>query len=320
MKAIVYSEYGSPGVLRYVDTVKPVPKDHEVLVKIHAASVNPYDWHMMRGKPGFLRLMVGLRRPRDIRLGVDMAGVVEAVSKDVTEFRPGDAVFGVCRGAFAEYGSASVQKLAPKPANVSFEQAAAMPIAAFTALQGLRDAGKIRPGQRVAIDGASGGVGTFAVQLAKTFGAEVTAVCSTGKLDTMRALGADHVVDYTREDFTRDGRRYDLILAANGYHSIFDYRRALAPGGIYVMTGGGGIPMLQAIFLGPLLSLVGGKKLRMKGAKSDKQDLSVLRGLLETGKITPLIDRTYPLSETAEAVRYLEEGHARGKVVLRVAA
>lgn len=250
---------------------------------------------------------------------MDVAGEVESVGPGVSGLKPGDAVFGTCRGAFAEYAWTKQDRLLPKPANLSFEEAAAVPIAGFTALQALRDVGKIQPGQQVAIDGAGGGVGNFGVQIAKAYGTEVTAVCGPGNVDKMRALGADHVVDYSKEDFTRSGRRYDLILGANAFHSLLDYRRALAPKGIYVMTGGGGSQMLQAMLLAPLLSLAGNRKLSMKGAKAKQQDLATLKELLEAGKIKPAIDRRYPLSEAAEAVRYLEAGHARGKVIVNVA-
>jgi len=261
----------------------------------------------------------GLRKPKLTCLGVDVAGEVESVGPGVSGLKPGDAVFGTCRGAFAEYAWTKQDRLLPKPANLSFEEAAAVPIAGFTALQALRDVGKIQPGQQVAIDGAGGGVGNFGVQIAKAYGTEVTAVCGPGNVDKMRALGADHVVDYSKEDFTRSGRRYDLILGANAFHSLLDYRRALAPKGIYVMTGGGGSQMLQAMLLAPLLSLAGNRKLSMKGAKAKQQDLATLKELLEAGKIKPAIDRRYPLSEAAEAVRYLEAGHARGKVIVNVA-
>jgi NADPH:quinone reductase-like Zn-dependent oxidoreductase len=273
----------------------------------------------MRGKPFFLRLMSGgLRAPKRKVPGHDIAGRVEAVGRNVTQFKPGDAVFGACRGAFAEYVCAKEDNLALKPANSSFEDAAAMPVAALTALQGLRDKGRIQPGQKVLVDGASGGVGTFAVQIAKSFGAEVTAVCSTQKVDTARSIGADHIIDYTQEDFTKSGQRYDLILAANAHHSIFDYRRALIQNGIYVMAGGGGLQALQAVLLGPLLSRIGRKKTRFFIAKIDQKDLVFLKELLEAGKVVPVIDRRYPLSDAAEALRYLAEGHAKGKIVLTV--
>jgi len=317
MKAIVYRCYGSPDVLRLEEIEKPVPQDNEVLIEVRAASVNPLDWRLMRGKPLFTRLMIGgLRKPKSTRPGRDVAGQVEAAGRNVTQFKPGDEVFGACQGAFAEYVCAIEDKLALKPANISFEDAAAVPVAAITALQGLRDKGRIQRGQKVLVDGASGGVGTFAVQIAKSFEAEVTAVCSTRNVDTARSIGADHVIDYTRADFTRSGQRYDLIIAANAYHSIFDYRRALSQDGIYVMAGGGWTQILQAMLLGPLLSLIGGKKMRFFMAKINKKDLVLLKELLEAGKAVPIIDRRYPLSGVAEAIRYLEEGHARGKVVI----
>ena len=320
MRAITYTEYGSPDVLRFTDVAKPAPKDNQVLIKVRAASLNALDWRMMRGKPFFARLVIGgLRKPKITRPGVDVAGQVEAVGRNLTQFKPGDEVFGACRGAFAEYVCVIEDKLALKPANISFEAAAAVPVAAITALQGLRDEGRIQRGQKVLVDGASGGVGTFAVQIAKSFGAEVTAVCSTRNVDTARSIGADRVIDYTREDFTQSGQRYDLIIAANAYHSIFDYRRALRPKGIYVMAGGGGVQMLEGMFLGPLLSLIGRKKMRSFIARINKKDLVLLKDLLEAGKVVPVIDRRFPLSGVAEAVRYLEEGHAKGKVVITVA-
>ncbi len=318
MKAIVYSNYGSPDVVKCEEIEKPTAGDNEVLIKVRAASVNPVDWHLMRGKPYVVRILAGLRKPKDTRLGVDAAGQVEAVGRNVTQFKPGDEVFGACRGAFAEYACAIEDRLALKPANISFEDGAAVPVAALTALQGLRDKGRIQRGRKVLVDGASGGVGTFAVQIAKSFGAEVTAVCSTRNVDTARSIGADQVIDYTREDFTQSGQRYDLIIAANAYHSIFDYRRALSQDGIYVMAGGGGVQMLQVMFLGPFLSLIGSKKMRFFIAKINKKDLVLLKDLLEAGKVVPIIDRRYPLSDVAEALRYLEEGHAQGKVVITV--
>jgi NADPH:quinone reductase-like Zn-dependent oxidoreductase len=315
MKAIVRTQYGAPDVLQFREVEKPTPKDNEVLIKLHAASVNPLDLFTMRGAP-LIRLIPGLRTPKDKRIGVDVAGQVEAVGRNITQFKPGDEVFGVCRGAFAEYACATEDKLARKPANISFEDAAAVPVAAITVLQGLRDKGRIQQGQRVLVDGASGGVGTFAVQIAKSFGAEVTAVCSTGKVDTARLIGADHVTDYTREDFTRSGQRYDLILGANAHHSIFDYRRALSQDGIYVVVGGGLARIFQAMLLAPLLSLIGRKKTYFFIANINQKDLVFLKELLEAGKVVPVIDRRYPLSDAAEALRYLEERHAQGKIVL----
>jgi NADPH:quinone reductase-like Zn-dependent oxidoreductase len=318
MKAIVYTQCGPPDVLQFKEVATPTPADDEVLIKVCAASVNPLDRHftIMVG-PLFLRLMLGLSLPKHKILGSDIAGRVEAVGRQVKQFQPGDEVFGgIVVGGFAEYVCAAEDKLALKPANISFEEAAAVPIAAITALQGLRDKGRIQPGQKVLVDGASGGVGTFAVQIAKAFEAEVTAVCSTRNVDKARSIGADHVIDYTREDFTQSGQRYDLILGANAYHSIFDYRRALSQDGVYV--GAGGRPSLQNLLLGPLLSLIGRKKMCTFMAKLNKKDLVFLKDLLETGKVVPVIDRRYPLSEVAEALRYLGEGHAQGKVVITV--
>jgi NADPH:quinone reductase-like Zn-dependent oxidoreductase len=317
MKAIVYTQYGPPDVLQFTEAAKPTPKDDEVLIKIHGASVNPID-QLFRGTPFFVRILTGLRKPKDTRIGSDVAGKVEAVGRNVTRFKPGDEVFGVCRGACAEYGCVIEDKLALKPANLSFADAAAVPVAAITALQGLRDKGRIQPRHKVLVHGASGGVGTFAVQIAKSFGAEVTAVCSTRNVDTARSIGADHVIDYTREDFTQSGQRYDLILAANGHRSIFDYRRALSQDGIYVMAGGGWLQLLQGMLLGPLLSRIGSKKMRFFVANINNKDLVLLKDLLETAKVVPVIDRRYPLSGVAEALRYLKEGHAQGKVVITV--
>jgi NADPH:quinone reductase-like Zn-dependent oxidoreductase len=319
MKAFVYYKYGSPDVLRCEEIEKPIAGDNEVLIKVHAVSVNPLDWHFMRGKPWPVRLASGLLTPKNKVLGCDIAGRVEAVGRNVREFQPGDEVFGTkSLGGLAEYVCVNEDRLALKPANISFEDAAAVPVAAITALLGLRDKGRIQPGHKVLVDGASGGVGTFAVQIAKSFGAEVTAVCSARNVDTARSIGADHVIDYGREDFTRDGQRYDLIFAANAYHSIFDYKRALSQDGIYVMAGGGGVQILQAVLLGPLLSRMGIKTMCFVGAKVRKKDLGFLKDLLEAGTVVSVIDRRYPFSEVAEAIRYLEEGHARGKVVVAV--
>jgi len=317
MKAIIYHDYGSPEVLQCEEIEKPAPADKEVLIKVRAAALNALDWRMMRGTPVFLRPMIGgLRKPKITRPGVDLAGQVEAVGREVTQFKPGDEVFGVGRGSLAEYVCTIEDKLALKPANISFEEAAAIPVAGITALQGLRDKGRIQRGQKVIIDGASGGVGTFAVQLAKSFGAEVTAVCSTAKLDTARSIGADDAIDYTREDFTQSGKRYDLIFAANAYHSIFDYRRALSQNGIYFMAGGAGIPMLQVMLLGPLLTLIGRRKFCFLMAKINTKDLTILGDLHASGKIASVIDKTYPLRDAPQAFRYLEQKHARGKLVI----
>jgi NADPH:quinone reductase-like Zn-dependent oxidoreductase len=322
MKAIVYAKYGSPDVLQLKEVAKPTPKDDEVLVKVHAVAVNAADWHLLRADPFLVRLSSGLLEPKNKILGADVAGRVEAVGGNVKQFKPGDEIFGDLSGCgfggFAEYVCAREDVLTLKPVNSSFEEAAAVPMAAVTALQGLRDKGQIQPGQKVLINGASGGVGTFAVQIAKSFGAEVTAVCSTRNLDMVRAIGADHVVDYRREDFTRNGRQYDLILAANGYRSISDYRRALTPGGTYVMTGGAGAQMFEAMLLGPWMSMTGSKKMTSLLARPDKKDLAFMKELLEAGKVVPVIDRCYPLREVADAIRYLEEGHARGKVVITI--
>ena len=326
MKAVVYTNYGSPDVLEIRDVKKPVPNDDQVLVKVRAASLNPLDWHYMEGTPYMVRAMgVGLRKPKSPRLGVDLAGHVEAVGKNVTEFKPGDEVFGTGGGAaFAEYVCARKTKLVLKPANITFEQAAAVPIAALTALQGLRDTGKVQSGQKVLINGASGGVGTFAVQIAKSFGTEVTGVCSTKNLDLVRSLGADHVIDYTKEDFTKKDERYDVILDNVGNQPLSGFRRALKPQGICVMIGGGGPndgrwigPMarpLKALLLSPFVS----QKMSMMLAEIRQEDLTIMDDLMQSGKVKPVIDRTYPLSQIAEAMRYLEQGHARGKVVLTI--
>lgn len=320
MKAILYTKYGPPEALQLTEVEKPAPTENQVLVRVHTASPNALDWRGFAMPSLLVRLIGGgLLKPKDPKVGVDVAGTVEAVGSNVTEFKPGDEVFGVAPGAFAEYACNGASKFALRPANVSFEAAAAVPVAALTALQGLRDKGQIQPGQKVLIDGASGGVGTMAVQIAKSYGAEVTAVCSPRNLDMVRSIGADHVIDYTREDFTTNGEQYDLILAVNGHHPILDYRRALSPQGICVVVGGPLSQVFKAILLGPLISRVGSKKLGFMGiTKSRTRDLLVIRELLETGKVVPVIDRYYPLSETAKAIRYLIEEHARGKVVITV--
>lgn len=321
MKAVVYKKYGPPDVLQLIDVEKPAPKDDEILIKIHAASINALDWHRLTADIIVMRLMgEGLLKPKNIRLGADMAGRVDAVGQAVTRFKPGDQVFGDVEpygsGAFSEYVSVPEKAVALKPANLSFAEAAAVPVAGLTALQGLRDYGKIQPGQKVLINGASGGVGTFAVQIAKAYAAEVTAVCSTRNLDQARALGADHVIDYTGEDFTRNGQQYDLILAANGYYPLSAYKRALTPQGIYVMVGGKPAQLFQAMLLGPRMSENGGKQLGGGMAKASQKDLEVMKGLLEAGKVVSVIDRQYPFSEFREAFRYFGEGHARAKVII----
>lgn len=322
MKAIVYTKYGSPDVLNLEEVREPTPRDDEVLIKVHAASVNARDWRLLRADPFLVRLNLGLLKPKHNTLGSDIAGRVEAVGGNVKQFQPGDEVFGDLSGGgfggggFAEYVCARENALVSKPADMTFEEAAAVPMAAVTALQGLRDKGRIQPGQKVLINGASGGVGTFAVQIAKSFGAEVTGVCSTRKSDMVRSIGADHVIDYTQEDFTRNGQRYDLILAVNGYRPISDYKRALNVKGIYVMVGGSTAQIFQALLLGPWMSMIGSKKMGALTAKPDQEDLVFVKELLETGKVVPTIDRRYPLSEVGEAIRHLEEGHARGKVVI----
>ena len=318
MKAIVRTQYGSPDVLQFIDVATPTPADNEVMIKLGGASVNPLDLFLMKGAP-WSRGIPGLRTPKIKVLGCDIAGRVEAVGKNVRQFQPGDEVFGVTGFAgngFAEYVCAIEEKLAPKPSNLSFEDAAAVPIAAITALQGLRDQGQIRPGSTVLVEGASGGVGTFAVQIAKAFGAEVTAVCSTRNVATARSIGADHVIDYTQSDFALSGQRYDLILAANAHHSIFDCRRALSENGIYVAAGGSLGRILQVLLLGPMLSRIGRKKMVFFIANMNQKDLVLLKDLLQDGKVVPVIDRRYPLSDAAAALRYLAEGHAQGKIVL----
>jgi NADPH:quinone reductase-like Zn-dependent oxidoreductase len=322
MKAIVYTKYGPPDVLELKEVKKPTPKDNEALVKVHAASVNDWDWGLLRGKPFMNRLFFGLLKPRIKILGVDIAGQVEAVGRNVKQFQPGDEVFGDISGCgwggFAEYVCARENALVLKPASMAFEEAAAVPQAAVLALRGLRDKGQIQPGQKVLINGAGGGAGTFAVQIAKSLGAEVTGVDSTRKLDIMRSIGADHVIDYTQEDFTKSGQRYDLILDMAAHHSIFDYYRALSPKGIYVMEGGSTARIFQVVFLGPLISMTTSKKMGILAHKPNK-GLAFMKELFEAGKVKPVIDKRYPLSEVAEALRYFGKGQARGKVVITVA-
>jgi len=325
MKAIVYCDYGL-GNLKLKDIEKPVPNDDQVLVKVHAASVNPYDWHFVEGTPKIMRAMgVGLRKPKDTRLGVDFAGTVEGVGKNVTQFKPGDEVFGGRGGAFAEYVCPrATRAVALKPSNVTFEQAASVNIAGITALQALRDKGKIQPGQKVLINGASGGVGTFAVQIAKSLGADVTGVCSTRNIDLVQSLGADHVIDYTKEDFAKGDERYDVILDNVPNHSLSEIRRVLNPKGKYVLIGGGGPndnrwigPFGRIIHIGVLSPFIS-QQMGMMMADANQKDLTVLADMMQTGKLKPVIDRTYKLDQVPDAIRYLEEGHARGKVIIAV--
>lgn len=326
MKAIVYCDYGVPNV-KLQEIEKPTPADDQLLVRVQAASVNPLDWHFIEGTPYVMRAMgVGLRKPKDTRLGVDFAGTVEAVGKNVTKFKPGDEVFGGRDGAFAQYVCVREPRaVALKPANITFEQAASVPIAAVTALQGVRDKGKVQPGQKVLINGASGGVGTFAVQIAKSYGADVTGVCSTRNLDMVRSLGADHVIDYTKEDFTKSAERYDVIIDNVANHSLSECRRVLNQHGRYVLIGGGGVSesrflgpglthALKAMVLAPFVS----QKMGMMLAELNHDDLALLADLMQSGKMKPVIDRTYKLGDLPDAIHYLEQGHARGKVVITV--
>jgi NADPH:quinone reductase-like Zn-dependent oxidoreductase len=321
VRAIVYRRHGPPDVLSCEEIEKPTPQDGEVLIRVRAASVNPLDWHLIRGEPYFVRFMMGLRKSKLKRPGADVSGQVEAVGRNVTRFKRGDEVFGSCRGAFAEFACAPETALATKPGKVTFEQAAAVPVAGFTALQGLRDKGQIRPGQKVLVHGASGGVGTFAVQIAKSFGADVTGVCSTRNVEMVRSIGADRVIDYTQEDFTRSGSRYDLVLDAYANHSLSECRRVLSPTGRYVIVGGpwtGLIRLLAQLIAAALSSRFSKRKVLTLMARSRREDLVTLGELLETGKVTPVIDKTYTLDEVPQAIRYLEEEHARGKVVITV--
>lgn len=324
MKAIVYTQYGSPDVLQFKEVEKPVSEANEVLVKIHTAAANALDWHFMRAEPFLARLENGLFRPKNTKLGADFAGRVEAVGSSVTQFKPGDEVvgnnFGRGLGAFAEYITVSEDVLVLKPSRISFDDAAAAPTSALTALQGLRDKGQIKPGQKVLINGASGGVGSFAVQIAKAFGAKVTAVCSTRNLDMVRSIGADHVIDYTQEDFTNNGQQYDLIYCAVGNRSVSEYQRALKPQGVCIIAGITSLRlMFQHLILGPRRSKVGGQRIGTAGTvEPNQKDMAFIIELLETGKIVSVIDRCYPLIETAEAIRYLETGRARGKVIIGV--
>jgi NADPH:quinone reductase-like Zn-dependent oxidoreductase len=325
MKAIVYEGFGSPDILRYQDVDKPVPGDNEVLLKVRAASVNPLDWKMMKGGPFLMRFLVGLGKPKIRRPGVDVAGQIEAIGRNITQLKPGDEVFGTCVGAFGEYAtSTSVfgmkSALALKPRNVTFEQAASAPVAALTALQGLRDKGRIQLGHKVLINGAAGDVGTFAVQIAKLFGAHVTGVCSTPNIDMVRSIGADRVIDYSRDDFTRSGERYDIILDCVGSPSLSACRRVLNPKGILVLVGAPDRATgILARTTGALVwSRLGSKKMIFFIARMNKEDLTAVGEFMATGKVTPVIDRRYRLSEASEAFRYVEKGHARGKVVILV--
>jgi NADPH:quinone reductase-like Zn-dependent oxidoreductase len=322
MKAIVYYKYGSPDdVLELRDIDKPVVKEDEVLVRVHAASTHAGDWILVRGVPYFMRMAYGLRKPKNNVAGMDVAGTVEAVGKDVTQFQPGDELFGSCNGAFAEYACAREDHFVLKPAGLTFEQAAAVPVSAFAALQALRDQAKVQPGQKVLIIGASGGVGTFAVQIAKSFGAEVTGVCSTRNVELVRSIGADQVIDYTEEDVTQGGQRYDVILDTAGNRSLSHLRQALTPKGTLVLVGGRGGPWLmgmgrtiRALVLSPFVS----QRLLFFVSTQDKHDLVVLKEHIEAGKVTPVIDRTYPLSETPEAIGHVEKGHTQGTTVITV--
>jgi NADPH:quinone reductase-like Zn-dependent oxidoreductase len=337
MKAAVYTRYGPPDVVHIKDVEKPIPQDNEVLIHVRAASVNALDGGLMKGRPYIGRLLFGLRQPKDTRPGRDVAGQVEAVGTNVTQFAPGDLVFGLCpsrphdagvavwvhcQGAFAEYVCAPESTVVTKPENVTFEQAAAVPLAALTALQGLRDKGRIRPGQKVLINGAAGGVGTFAVQIARSFGAEVTGVCSTRNVDLVRSIGADRVIDYTQEDFTKSGQRYDLLFDCIGNHALSTCRHVLHPQGILLMagtrSGRGMIGLFARLITALVLSGFVGQKLITFLARPSKEDLAIMADLVATGKVTPVIDRRYSLSEVPEAIRYLEQGHARGKVVITV--
>jgi NADPH:quinone reductase-like Zn-dependent oxidoreductase len=323
MKAVVYTKYGSPDVLELKDVEKPTLLENEILVEVHAASVNAYDWHFLTADVFLIRLMGGgLFRPKKKTLGADIAGRIVAVGKNITRFHVGDEVFGTAKGGsggFAEYVCATEKSLALKPANASFDEASTAAMAALTALQGLRDEGKIQSGQKVLIYGASGGVGTFAVQIAKSFGAEVTAVCSTRNMDIARSIGANHVIDYTREDFTEDGKLYDLIFVANGNLSVFKFKQALKPNGICVLAGGGGssiIQLLVGMLQGWWILKTENKKIGSFMAKITQKDLEFMKELLASGKVKPVIDRRYPLSDTADALRYIGEGHAQGKIVI----
>ena len=322
MRAMTYRHYGPPDVLECVEVATPEPADNEVLVRVRAASVNPLDWHFMRGSPFVVRIVTGIFGPRDGRLGVDLAGVVDAVGPRVTRFRPGDEVFGASRGTVAEFVSAREDRLVAKPDNITFEEAAAVPIAGITALQGLRDKGRIRAGQKVLVIGAAGGVGTFAVQIAKSYGAQVSGVCSTRNMEMVASIGADHVVDYTRDDFSRTGEQYDIVLDCIGNRTLSECRRAMSERGIHVAVGGDDrlLSMLIGFAWARLLSMFVSQSFVSFLAAIRGKDLALLAGLMEDGKVAPTIDRRYPLEQAAEAIRYLETMHARGKVVISIDA
>jgi NADPH:quinone reductase-like Zn-dependent oxidoreductase len=324
MQAIVYRRYGSPDALELEEIPKPTPADGQVLIRVHAASVNPYDWHFLRGTPSFIRLFIGMRRPKSPRLGADVAGVVESVGANVAPFKPGDAVFGTAKGSFAEYACATASQLAAKPQEISFEQAACLPIAGITALQGVRDKGRVQTGQTVLINGAAGGVGIFAVQIAKSLGTRVTGVCSTRNVELLRSIGADEVIDYTREDFARSTQRYDLLFDLVGNRSLTDYLCAVQPRGTYISCGGGGpdrstVDLLARLLQDAIRSRFVSQKMPGLLAKINREDLAILADLVQRGTVIPIVDRTYSLHETAEAVRHVESGHVRGKVVIAVA-
>lgn len=318
MKAIVYTKYGSPEVLQLKEVEKPTPKDNEVLIKVYAVSINDWDWGLLQGVPFMNRLLNGLLKPKKKILGSDIAGRIEAVGKNVEQLQPGDEVFGDLSGewgGFAEYVCARENALALKPVSMTFDEAAAIPQAAMLAVQGLRDKGQIQPGQKLLINGAGGGVGTFAVQIAKLYGVEVTGVDSTGKLDMLRSMGFDHVIDYTKEDFTKNGLCYDLILDVKTNRSIFNYTRALNPNGTYVTVGGSLVRIFQALLLGPLISMISKKKIRIVALKPNK-DLAYMNELFEAGRVKPVIDGPYKLSEIPETIRYFGEGNHKGKIVI----
>jgi NADPH:quinone reductase-like Zn-dependent oxidoreductase len=324
MQAVIYHRYGSPDVLELEEIPKPTPTEEQVLIRVHAASVNPYDWHFVRGTPSFVRLFIGMRKPKSPRLGADVAGIVEAVGAKVLQFKPGDFVFGTAKGSFAEYACAVASQLAVKPEEVSFEQAACLPIAGITALQGLRDRGKVQTGQTVLINGAAGGVGTLAVQIAKSLGTRVTGVCSTRNLEFLRSIGADEVVDYTQEDFARLSHHYDLLFDLVGDRPLADYLVALRPRGTYIACGGGGPDrstpsLLAGLLTNAIRSSFVSQKMPGLLAKVNCNDLAILADLVRRGDVVPVIERTYPLSEIAAAVRHVESGHVRGKVVIAIA-